>query len=231
MLSVVTFNNYDGTRGYEYPAWVKDVADPENRVRPAGRALQRYREMQDYMNSKERPYIHLVDGGVSDNLGIRGVLVALEELGVSSAFRDEVGFGVLQRIVLLVVNARSSPKTDWDRRETPPGIISQLLQSSSVPMDRYSFETIELMSDRVEMMSWQRELMIARARLAGATEAEARASVPKVDLHVLDVSFDRIRDATERAYFMNLPTSFTLPAEAVDRLREMAGRLLRESKE
>ncbi len=55
--------------------------------------------------------------------------------------------------------------------------------------------------------------------------------MPKVDLHVLDVSFDRIRDATERDYFMNLPTSFTLPSEAVDRLREMAGRLLRESME
>lgn len=231
VLSAVTFNNYGGTCGYEYPAWVRDVADPENRVRPAGRALQRYREMQDYMNSKERPYIHLVDGGVADNLGIRGVLVALEEMGASSAFRDEVGFGVLQRIVLLVVNARSSPKTDWDRRESPPGIVSQLLKASAVPIARYSFETIELMRDRVEIMSWRRELMIARARLAGATEAEARASVPKLDLHVLDVSFDRIRDATERAYFMNLPTSFTLQAEAVDRLREMAGRLLRESME
>ena len=30
---------------------------------------------------------------------------------------------------------------------------------------------------------------------------------------------------------MNLPTNFALPAEAVDRLREMAGRLLRESME
>ena len=32
-------------------------------------------------------------------------------------------------------------------------------------------------------------------------------------------------------HFMNLPTSFVLPAEDVDRLREIAGRLLRESVE
>jgi NTE family protein len=231
VLSPVTFNNYGGTCGYQYPAWVKDVADPENRARPAGRALQRYREMHDFQNSKDRPYIHLVDGGVADNLGLRGVLEALEELAASAAFRGEVGFGVIRRIVLLVVNAHSAPKTDWDRHESPPGTIGQLLQASGVPIERYSFETIELMKDRAEIMNWRRELKVARARLAGASEAEAEASVPKITLHVIDVSFDAIRDPKERALFMNLPTSFVLPAEDIDGLREVASRLLRQSAE
>jgi len=189
--------------------------------------------MQDFQNSKERPYIHLVDGGVADNLGVRPVLETLEELAVSTGFRDEVGFGGIRRIVLIVVNARSAPRTDWDRSETPPGIAAQLLQASSVPIDRYSFETIETMKDRQEIYSWRRELLIARARLAGATEAQAEASVPlpKLSVHTLDVSFDAIRDPKERAYFMNLPTSFVLPAEDVDRLREVAGRLMRESQD
>jgi len=231
VLSPVTFNNYGGTCGFQYPAWVRDVANPENRSRPAGRALQRYREMQDFQNSKERPYIHLVDGGVSDNLGVRGVLESLDELAASSAFRGEVGFGGIRRIVLFVVNARSSPRTDWDRNESPPGFVVQLLQSSSVPIERYSFETVETMKDRAEIVVWRRELLIARARLAGATEAEAEASVPKITLHALDVSFDEIPDPKERAYFMNLPTSFVLPAEDIDRLREVAGRLMRQSAE
>ena len=230
-LSAVTFNNYGGTCGYQYPAWVKDVADPEHRARPAGRAVQRYREMQAFQNSEDRPYIHLVDGGVADNLGVRGVLEALEELVASSKFRDEVGFGDIRRIVLLVVNAHSAPKTDWDRHESPPGFIGQLLQASGVPIERYSFETIELMKDRVEIMKWRRELKVARLRLAGATEAEAEASVPKINLHAIDISFDAIRDPEERAVFMNLPTSFVLPAEDIDRLREIASRLLRQSAE
>jgi NTE family protein len=210
---------------------VKDVANPENRARPAGRAVQRYREMQAFQNSKDRPYIHLVDGGVADNLGVRGVLEALEELAASAEFRGEIGFGDIRRIVLLVVNAHSAPKTDWDRHESPPGIIGQLLQASGVPIERYSFETIELMKDRAEIMKWRRELKVARARLAGATEAEAEASVPKITLHAIDVSFDTIRDPEERAVFMNLPTSFVLPAEDIDGLREIAGRLLRQSAE
>ena len=230
-LSPVTFNNYGGNCGYQYPAWVSAVANPETRARPAGRAVQRYHEMQSFQNSKDRPYIHLVDGGVSDNIGVRGVLEALEELSASAAFRGEVGFGDIRRIVLFVVNSHSSPSTDWDHRESPPGFAVQLLQSAGLPIDRYSFETVETMKDRAEIEKWRRELLVAQARLAGATEAQAQASVPKIDLRVLDVSFDAIPDPKERAYFMNLPTSFALPAEDIDRLREIAGQLLRQSSE
>jgi NTE family protein len=55
--------------------------------------------------------------------------------------------------------------------------------------------------------------------------------VPKVTLDVIDVSFDAIRDPEERATFMNLPTTFVLPDEDIDRLREVAGRLMRQSAE
>ena len=207
------------------------VADPETRARPSSRALQRYREMRSFQNSEDRPYIHLVDGGVSDNIGVRGVMEALEELSFSAEFRGEVGFGVVRRIVLIIVNSHSSPATDWDQKETPPGTVAQLLQSSGVPIERYSFETVESMKDRAEITKWRRELRVARARLAGATEEEAEASVPKVTLRVVDVTFDSIPDPDERAIFMNMPTSFVLPDEDIDRLREIAGRLLRQSAE
>ena len=232
-LSAVTFNNYGGTCGYEYPDWVREVAKSEGRVRPSARAYQRYREMREFQNSKDRPYIHLVDGGVADNIGMRAVLETFEALAASPEFRGQVGFGVIRRIVLIVVNARSAPRTDWDRSESPPGSVAQLLQATGVPIDRYSFETVETMKDRQEIYAWRRELLIARARLAGATEAQAEASLPfpKLTLHVMDVSFDEIGDAKERDYFMNLPTSFVLQAEDVDRLRDVAAQLLRQSQD
>jgi NTE family protein len=232
VLSAVTFNNYGGTCGFQLPAWVRDFsADTAKHTRTSARALQRYREVQNFQNSKDRPYIHLVDGGVSDNIGARGVLETLEELGASSAFRDEVGFGGIRRIVLILVNARSAPGTDWDRQESPPGFVAQLLQSSGVPIDRYSFETVETMKDRAEIVKWRRDLRVAQARLAGVTEAEAEARFPKVTLEVIDVTFDAIADPKERARFMNLPTSFVLPPDEIDQLREVAGRLLRQSPE
>jgi NTE family protein len=233
VLSAMTFNNYGGTCAYQYPAWVRAVSDPQARERPSGHAVQRYRDMQALRNSRDRPYIHLVDGGVSDNIGMRMVLETFEQLVTNASYRQEAGFAGYRRVAIIVVNARSSPRTDWDRSEAPPGPIDQLLQSSGVPIERYSFETIEAMKDRVRIYTWHRELEIARARLAGATEAQAEAKVdvmiPKLDFHTVSLDFEEIPDPQERDYFMNLPTSFVLPAESVDRLREIAGRLMRQS--
>ena len=228
-LSPVTFDNYGGTCNYQYPAWVSEVDDPEHIARPAGRAYQRYREMQDFQNSEQRPFIHLVDGGVSDNIGVRGVLEAIQELGMSGAFREETGFRGIRQVVLIVVNSRSEPTTDWDRREKSPGWFKQLMQSTGVPIARYSFETIETMKDIAEIWRWRRDLLVAEARLAGATKEEAEASIMNVQLRVLDISFDAVADPDERKRLMNLPTSFSLPEESVDALRDVAGRLLRQS--
>ncbi len=231
VLSPVTFNNYGGTCNFQYPLWVADVASPETRARPSGRAYQRYREMQNFQNSKERPYIHLVDGGVSDNIGVRAALEFLEEMEASAAYSEHLGFGDFRRVILIVVDSKSAPRTDWDKRESPPGFVTQLLQSTNVPIEKYSFETVEIMKDMAEVMSWKRELKVAQARLAGSSESKAEASVPTLSLEVIAVSFDEIDDPEERAYFMELTTSFFLPSEDIDRLRNVAGRLLRESKD
>ena len=44
-------------------------------------------------------------------------------------------------------------------------------------------------------------------------------------------SFEQLADPKERNYFLNLPTSFVLKPEAVDRLRAVAATLLRQSAE
>lgn len=226
MLSPLTFNNYGGTCGHQYPDLVADLVKPASRSRPAGRALMRLRELQDFERSGERPFIHVVDGGVSDNLGLGGVLEGIEVLEASPAFRQSAGLHRLDRVAVIVVNARSAPRTDWDRRETPPGVVDQLLQSSSVPIDRNSYELIQLMRDTAERWEAQRDLLIARQRLAGASSAE---TAPRIAAFTIDVSFDAIADRVERDDFLNLPTTFTLPPEMIDRLRAIAGRLLRES--
>jgi len=229
VLSPVTLNNYGGHCDYQYPAWAEDIRALNQTQRLAGRSLQRYKHMAELRDSTKRPYIHLVDGGISDNIGVRGVLESLEELFLSEDYRMEKGFGGIRHIILLVVNAHSSHDKDWQQKESPPGSFKQLRQSSSVPMDRYSFDTVELMKDRAETAALQRSLKVAEARLAGASEEEAEARFPKIKFHVLEVNFDNLSDAGERNYFLNLPTSFVLEDEQVDRLREVGGRLLRQS--
>ena len=193
------------------------------------RAMQRYREMRVIQDSENHPYLHLVDGGVADNLGVRGVLEALEELSFSGAFRRQKDYTGIRRIVLIVVNAQSDNTNNWDKSEKPPNSLKQTLQSSGVPIARYTFDTVELMKQLVKNADWQRQLDIAEARLAGASREEAEAMFPETKMLVFDISFDAIRDPEERQYFENLPTSFVLEDEQVDRLREVAAELMRQS--
>ena len=229
VLSPVTYRNYGKTCIAQLPAWVQDVSRADNRSRPAGRALLRYRDIVSFEDSVNRPFIHVVDGGVSDNLGLRGMLEAFEEIEASPRFRAAVNFTALRHIVVISVNSRSAPSTDWDRRETPPGLVVELLQSSSVPIDHFSYESVELLKDIAQRWANQRRLEVAERRLAGMSEKDAESAVQQISFSTIDVSFDSISDPSERNYFMNLPTSFNLPPEAVDRLRELGGRLLRQS--
>ena len=93
----------------------------------------------------------------------------------------------------------------------------------------FSYESVELLKDIAQRWANQRRLEVAERRLAGMNEKDAEAAVQQISFSTIDVSFDAIADPKERDYFMNLPTSFKLPDEAVDRLRELGGRLLRQS--
>lgn len=62
----------------------------------------------------------VVDGGVSDNLGMRSVLDNLEILEALHLVGQPTPLDHIRRIVVFVVNSISSPKTQWDKSESPP---------------------------------------------------------------------------------------------------------------
>ena len=55
--------------------------------------------------------------------------------------------------------------------------------------------------------------------------------VPEAEIYAIDVSFAALSDKAEREYLNKQPTSFVLPAEAVDRLRAAAGTIIQASPE
>lgn len=230
VLSPVTINNYGGTCNYQYPPWVSSIADPQKRSRPAGRALQRYTEMQSFQDSSTRPFLHLVDGGLSDNLGMRAVLEWLEELESSRHQRQASKLERLKRIVVFVVNSLSVPRTNWDESENPPSDVEILLKATGVPIDRYSYESVELLKDLMARWEVSRNLKLGAAFANAGNLSLARAiDVPDVELFAIDVSFAANPDPAERGYLNDLPTSFVLPGDAVDRLRKAAATAIQQS--
>ena len=233
VLSPLTINNYGGQCGKHLPRWFAPFLNTPNPPRPAARTLERIHELQGFMHGGE-PYLHLVDGGISDNLGLRG---GLDVLNTMEALR-EAGYKTpldhVKKIIVVVVNSVSVPKTKWNESEDPPGTLSILVKAAGVPIDRYSNEQIEYMRDIEARWQQMRDLKalpaIQRIRKKDSNAAlEAVRRVPEAKIYTINVSFAGVPDQEERAYLNELPTSFVLSDEAVDRLRAAAATALLNS--
>jgi NTE family protein len=233
VLSPVTVNNYSGTCNFAPPAWARPFLDLRNPPRPAARAMGSLDDAKEaFSDSAARPYIHLVDGGVADNVAMRGVLDFLEMLEAL----DEAGLPnhltSARRIVVFVVNSLSTPPIHWDASENPPGAVELLLKATGVPIDHYSRDSVELLLDTAARWHDRREIRESVTIKPGATPAVANLlRVPAAKIFAIDVSFAALKDKAEREYLNAQPTSFVLPPEAVDRLRTAAGTIIQSSPE
>ncbi len=231
LLSAVTIDNYGDTCRYTEPPLLKLITDPEHHGGPAARVIREWKELEAYRTPGRR-YLHLVDGGVSDNVGMRAVLEVLDGMEALRLLHQKTPLDHVRRIIVFVVNSLSSPDTNWDQVEDPPGTVGLLVKATGVPIDHYSYEAIQTLRDTAARWANLRAMRDSGAIVNSRSEAlDEVMTVPDAKIYVIDVSFRALRDKAEFDYLNNLPTSFVLPPEAVDRLRAAAGRIVRESPE
>ena len=211
LLSPVTLQNFAGRCAFQAPEWMAQAlksrtSDP--------RRYQAAQALASYMNAKERPYIHLVDGGISDNLGMRALLESVSAAGGVESASAYSRIALPDRIAVIIVDAETDPDPGIDLSAAAPSFAALMNSVSGSQIRRYNFETLVLTDSALR--AWARELSTAERR---------------VKTHLIDVSFDDFDDAGERSYFKRLPTSFSLSDQQVERLREAGRRLVRESEE
>jgi NTE family protein len=232
VLSPVTFNNYGGTCNATTPAWLRPFLDTDSPPRPAARVIRSLKSELAFGDSAGRPYLHLVDGGVSDNVGMRAVLDSLQIIETLHAAGLPSPLDDRRRIIVFVVNSLSSPPTVWDQSEDSPGTVDVLLKAAGTPIDAFSFEAVELLRDMAARWQTLRQIRDSAALTASKDPVLAAAlRAPDVEIFAIDVSFPALKDKAELAYLNQQPTSFVLPDEAVDRLRAAAGTIIMDSPE
>lgn len=227
----MTINNYAGRCGYREPVWMeqasKDLTDNPPR-------FNRARIARSYLNGSERPYIHLLDGGVADNIGLRSVMVAIGSNDPTWSLLNKMNKGEIKKIVVIVVDARTEPKVKMDRTPRSPGLFTIVDNIASVPMSNYSFDTVQMLLDTFD--TWTREARYYNDCEGVLKEKCPRAAMPDkppvpVDTYGIYVGFDQIRDQKEKEYFLNMPTAFCLKKKEVDDLRAIGQEILDESGE
>ncbi len=212
MLTPIRLRSYAGSCGYEPPEWVADALASQ---KTGTRRYIQARIAASYVDPNASSSVFLVDGGVTDNLGVRGSFDRVVRKGSLDAVLTEAGYGGAHAILLIVANAQTEP--DLDLENTGNFFQSLALMAgitSGIQIRRFNFETLELV--RTSFESWADRLSSAGHPFA---------------FHMAEVSFSHVRDPERRRALNNLPTSFVLDDQAVNELRGVAREVLRNSED
>ena len=222
-LSPLTLVNYpSGQCGYELPAWAA-VDAPGDEI--SSRRYQQAQRMRHYVEHDETHYVHLVDGGLADNLGLRALYDKTTVAGGYLAFLDLTGYTRFRRVLILVVNAQQERNAEGAAEEGVPGPIETIMGANKMSLDRYGFETVE--NFKRDQIEWMQDLR--NARCAPGAVRVSRGACDDLKQYFVELSFAQHPDPTEREFLESLPTSFHLDRAAVDRVVAAAKLLLGQS--
>ena len=209
------------------PAIAVNLDNPQSRfVSPSDfMAAQRAQRMR----SNEQEYVHLLDGGLADNIGATSALDAL----FSTRLSGEEGGGALaglnsgkiKNLVLIAVNARSDADKDLDTQSSTPGIFSVIGSVINTPIDAASRGSMSRMSDRANEIKVDYQQAKAEAAKFGA-----KADLPDY-VYGMQVDFDQFDltdpgQVTLRHAVKNIATSWSIDGTGLTELNEAAETLL-----
>ncbi|HEV8658428.1 MAG TPA: patatin-like phospholipase family protein [Thermoanaerobaculia bacterium] len=208
LLTAVTLRNYKGC-SYEEPQWVANAMEDQF-VNPT--RFRTAMELRAYADPQRR-FLQLIDGGVADNIGLRGPIRALSSNDPGFSVLRLMNRGKVKRVAVIVVNAEKEGGITLDQNEQPPNLAETLSTIANTPMANYSFDTVELL--RTDIENWNKDAAIA-------------PDLRPVAFYRTHVTFASL-PANERKFFDSLPTSFSLTNGQIDALLKVGARLLHES--
>jgi NTE family protein len=180
------------------------------------------RALGRYFHPERMPVVRLLDGGITDNLGVRGSIMSpvahygnVEDM--AGAFSPEA-LDRVTKVLVIVANAQVYNEFDWSRNGTDPSIPEMLISSFDAAVDILSTETVSLAKSGFQM--W-----------ADGINARRGPGTPKVDVAFATLTFDDIDDPQEKERYNAIPTALSLPEKDVDDLETLAARLVRKSPE
>ena len=213
IFSPITLNNHAGFCHAESKKAFLMQTQPGNHL-----LLNNFNAMQKrlarYQDSVEQPYLHLVDGGLTDNLGLASLLDMSNLLSVRKLYA-ELKKSALRHVVVVSVNAQNERTSHIDKSADVPGVREVVDTVINVPIDKATESTVQYSQ-----------------KFANQWNAYAkRQRDAKIKVYFVNVSLKDLPEGQLKKDVLNIGTSFYLPESDVDKLREAAKILLMQSKE
>ncbi len=109
-----------------------------------------------YFDRDKRRYAHFVDGGITDNPGLRALVDIVEAVGGPETYLKALGREAPRDQVLIVVNASNEPEPQMDASNRQPSAGATISAQTDIQLHRYNIDTIELTKARLR--EWAQSL-------------------------------------------------------------------------
>jgi NTE family protein len=211
LFTPITLHNQGGGCGHRLPAWVGEAVKQGDH---ASRRHFRASILASRADSLRFPYLHLVDGALSDNLGVRAPLDALTDEDDPSGLQQLLARGAIRTVVFITLNASDSQAERIAASRHPPALFDMLRLMGTVPVDRYSIESKVLLQQTLEAWS---------ERLGGSAGSNG--------LYFIDLELDALHSDPRYGRLTRLKTSLSDPPRDIADLRCAAKVLLSQAAE
>jgi predicted acylesterase/phospholipase RssA len=240
----LTYKNYPKSRcGYETPEWVEAALAKDSDQDPE--EWNWAQNWKSYEDAKARPYLHLYDGGIADNLGLRPAIFALVTGTWRLIDRDNPTRNV-KRFVVIVVDAKPEQRKKFDKTSKPPKLASIIGAAASKPISNYTVDTMVKLHDRFaefdkanknykgvtqlcdELVKGEKERKACYDRFV----APGRGIQPPLpEFYLIHVRFSKAQSEHLFNQLAYIATDLQLPRKEVDLVVQNAGELLERSSE
>lgn len=166
------------------------------------------RGLSDYVET-DYPYLHLVDGGITDNLGLRAIYEAIELSGGPQQFLQRVNKSRTKHIVVISVDASTKTGSAIKQSNKIPTGLQSINAMTDIQIHRYNTATKDLFKESMD--AWSQSL-----------------STPEqiVRPHFIQLHFGQLPTTQLKAQFNMIPTSLTLTKEEINMLIAAGKQLL-----
>lgn len=210
LFNPVVVENYQDCK-QTMPGWLTSAA---KRAKGDVQLSEVVNGLESYFKKEGRQYAHFVDGGITDNLGLRAIYEIIETAGGAKSFVAVMGEKTPRSLVIISVNASTDPEPKMDKSSKQPSLSETVSAMSGVQLHRYNVDTLELIN--MKLKDW--------------TQALSTPDRP-VEPYFIKVGFQDIVKPATLQFFNRVPTSFDLSDKQVDRLTTAGRELLRKNPE
>ena len=199
VFNPVVVENYPGCPEFQAPPHAVEMAKQSDEL------AQMLTGLRSYNDKGERKFIHFVDGGITDNMGLRAMTDVVTVSGGPAQMINKMQRKIPSHVVILSVNASTEKRSDMNKSAKQPSMLASMNAMTDVQLHRYNASTVDEVRGNLE--AWA-----------------AQMSTPEheVKSYFIEVSFEEVPQPQLKLFLNKIPTSFNLTEEQVNTLIKSA---------